>query len=97
MVQNFKHLLRQNIIQNCPVTAEDVDNAEKIFRPDIGAMKGKTTRKKPTPVKKDEVAIPKELLDKNKELTLCMDVLFINSMPMLTSIDRSIRFRSMVP
>ena len=87
MVQNFKHLLRQNIIQNCPVTAEDVDNAEKIFGPDIRAMKGKTTRKKPTPVKKDEVAIPKELLDKNSKLTLCMDVMFINGMPMLTSID----------
>ena len=44
MIQNFKHILRQNIIMNCPVTTEDIDNAEKIFGPDIGTMKGKTTR-----------------------------------------------------
>ena len=38
-IQNFKHILRQNIILNCPVTTEDVDNAEKIFGPDIRTMK----------------------------------------------------------
>ena len=74
-----------------------MDNAEKIFSPNIGAMKGKTTRKKPTPVKRDEIEIPKELIEKNQDITLCMDILFINGMPMLTSIDRVIRFRSLIP
>ena len=82
---------------NCPVTAEDVDNAEKIYGPDIGTRKGKTTRKKPTPVKRDEIEAPKELIEKNQDITLCMDIMFINGMPMLTTIDRAIRFRSMVP
>src|SRR5210317_2332452 len=45
-VQNFKHILRQNIIKNCPVTMEDVNIAEQIYGPDIATMKGKTTRKK---------------------------------------------------
>ena len=40
-VQNFKHILRQNTIQNCPITTKDVDRAEKIFGADIGTMKGK--------------------------------------------------------
>jgi hypothetical protein len=35
-VENFKFILRQNIIKNCPVTIEDVTIAEKIFGPDIG-------------------------------------------------------------
>ena len=43
-VENFKHILRQNIIKNCPVTAEDVNIAEKIFGGDIGTLKGKSTR-----------------------------------------------------
>ena len=82
---------------NCPVTTEDVDNAEKIFGPDIGTMKGKTTRRNPTPVKKDEVQIPKELIEKNQDITLCIDLLFVNGMPMLTSIDRAVRFRALIP
>ena len=75
---------------NCPVTTEDVDNAEKIFGPDIRTMKGKITRQSPTPVKKDEVQVPKELIEKNQDITLCIDILFINGMPMLTSIDRAV-------
>ena len=43
-VVNFKYILRQNIIQNCPVRVEDANIAEKIFVPDMGTLKGKTTR-----------------------------------------------------
>ena len=45
-VENFKHILCTNIIKNCPVTIEDVNIAEKIYGPDIGMLKGKTTRQK---------------------------------------------------
>ena len=95
-VENFKQLLRQNIIEDCPVTIDDVNIAEKIFGPDVGAMKGKTTRRKPTRVKQDWVEIPPELLQQ-RNLTLCFDIMYVNGMPMLTAIDREIRFRSLVP
>ncbi|WP_427962039.1 hypothetical protein, partial [Acidithiobacillus sp.] len=68
-VENFKHILRQNIIQNCPVTPADVDLAEKFFGPDIGTLKGKTTRKAPPRVKEDLVEVPPELKEKHKILT----------------------------
>ncbi len=96
-IENFKHILRQNIIKNCPVSAVDVDLAEKIFGPDIGTLKGKTTRKPPPRVKDDVVEVPRELKEKHKDLTYCMDILYVNGMPMLTGIDRSIRYRSLVP
>ena len=96
-VVNFKHILRQNIIKNCPVTAEDVNIAEKIFGGDIGALKGKTTRRRPTPVREDLVEIPPELLQQHQDITYCMDIMYVNGMPMMTGIDRSIRFRSLVP
>jgi hypothetical protein len=95
-VENFKAILRQNIITNCPVTIEDVSNAERIFGADIGSLKGKTTRKKPIPVKTDWIEIPIELKERHHDLTLCLDIMFIYRMPMLTGIDLSIRFRTLI-
>jgi hypothetical protein len=76
-VANFKHILRQNIIKNCPVTADDVNIAEKIFDADIGALNGKNTRSRLTPVKDDLVDIPLELLEQHQDLILCMDNMYL--------------------
>jgi hypothetical protein len=70
---------------------------EKSFGADIGALKGKNTRRRPTPVKDDLVEIPPELLEQHQDLILCMDNMYVNGMPMMTCIDQSIRFRSLVP
>ena len=39
-----KAMLKSNIMTNCPVTAADVDIAEKNYGPAISILKGKTTR-----------------------------------------------------
>ena len=80
-VENFKVLLRMNTIQNCPVTIEDVKIAEHIFGPDMLSLKGKSTRRKPKPVRKDLdlVEIPAEITEKHHDIELCMDTMFIMS------------------
>ena len=45
----------------------------------------------------DEVMIPSELLMKHRQIELCMDTMFVNKQPFLASIDKSVRFRSLVP
>jgi hypothetical protein len=85
-ITNFKHILLQNIIKNCPVTAEDVNIAKKIFGGDIGTLKGKSTRHRPTPVIEDLMDIPPELLERQQNLTYCMDMMYVNGMPMLIGI-----------
>ena len=57
-ITDFKAIVKSNAIKNCPVTLEHIDTAEQIFGPDIGALKGKTTRRKPQPVVKDYMEIP---------------------------------------
>ena len=54
-------------------------------------------RMKTKPVVADEVMIPSELLMKHRQIELCMDTMFVNKQPFLTSIDKSVRFRSLVP
>jgi hypothetical protein len=96
-VENSKHILPQNIIKNCPVTADDVNIAKKIFGGDIGALKGKSTRSKQTPVKDDLVEIPPNLLRQHQHFTYSMDIMHVNGMSMMMGINQRIRFRGLVP
>ena len=97
-VDSFKSILRQKIIKNCSVTTEDVNIALKIFGPDLGALKGKTTRRNIVQrVKDDLVEIPKELTIQFDNLILHFDIMYVNGLPFLTGIDRPIRYRSTVP
>jgi hypothetical protein len=86
-----------NVIQNCPVTVEDVNISEKIFGPDMSSLKGKSTRRKPKPVRNNLIEIPQEIITKHHDINLCMDTMYVNECGMLTAIDRTIKFRSLVP
>jgi hypothetical protein len=90
--KDFKNMVRSNMIRNCTVTATDIDNAYKIFGDDLATLRGKTVRNTQDPVVADYVAIPKEILDLNREVTIAADVLFVNGMPFVTSISRKIKF-----
>ena len=74
------------MIKNCPVSEEDIQIAEKVFGKDIAALKGKSTRSKPIPVKTSVVPIPKALRQQHRRVELCADVMFIQNMPFLTTI-----------
>ena len=96
-MENFKKILRMNVIKNCPVTRDDAILAEKIYGPDISSLKGKTTRKTPKPVVKDEIEIPQELVAKHHKLELFIDTIKINKIYMLTWIDNTIKFCVIIP
>ena len=93
---NFKAIVKGNMIKNLPISVEDIERAEKIYGPDIYALKGKTTRKSPKPVVNDTITIPKELLEKNYQVELCMDVIYVCGIPFLASIDKQVKYRSVV-
>jgi hypothetical protein len=79
-IQDFKAILRINIIANNPVTIEDIEIAKQIFGSDIGSLKGKTTRQKPIPVVDNYIAIPEELYAKQQDIVLCIDGIKVNGM-----------------
>ena len=77
-IKDFKAIIRMNAITNNPVTTEDIEIAEKIFGPDIGTLKGKTTRRAPAPVVDDYIEIPDELIAAQRNVTLCADGMKVN-------------------
>ena len=66
-MENFKYLLKGNMINNCPVTHHDVDNMIKIWGKDIAVLKGKSVRKTPRRVETETHDIPEELKNKCEE------------------------------
>eukprot|EP00980_Cylindrotheca_fusiformis_P021005 scaffold8007_cov48-Cylindrotheca_fusiformis.AAC.2 len=96
--EELKAVLRQNIIKNCEVTEEDVDLGRKIYGPSAAMIKGKWTRSRPTKkLESDIIEIPRELIEDNNKIDLCLDLFFVNKKPFMSSIDRDIRFRKVVP
>ena len=49
--REFIGMVREKLIANCPITVRDVDNANRIFGPDLANLRGKTTRTKPDRVR----------------------------------------------
>ena len=79
------------MIKNCSITAEDVNISELSFGPDMGALKVKTTRQTPKPVQYDTIEIPPEIRDIHKDITLCFDIIYVNGMHFMNSINATIK------
>jgi hypothetical protein len=95
-IETFKTLIKMNAIRNCPVTTDDVNIAKKIFGPDMLSLKGRSTRRKSTPVWEDTVKIPEELIANNRKIELCIDIMYVDECGFMTTIDQTIRFRSAI-
>ena len=89
----FANIVKWRMLKNCPISFSDVCNAWEIYGPDLGATRGKTTRQKPLVINdKDIVKVPQEILFKLQDITLCVDVMFMDKLVMFTTYSRRIAF-----
>jgi hypothetical protein len=68
--QDLKTIIQSNPMFECPVRAEDIDCAEKIYGSSVPILKGETTRQTPHTAISDYVAVPPKILPANKYVTL---------------------------
>ena len=84
--KDFIRILKVSSLPNCPVTPWDVAIANKLFGPDVGALKGKTTRCGhpiiDSPVSVDITSI----LQYYGEVTLCVDMMYVNKVHLLVTL-----------
>jgi Reverse transcriptase (RNA-dependent DNA polymerase) len=94
----FQKILSQRMILNCPVTADDAKRALFIYGPDLATLKGKTTRQNGEHIPSiTPLPLPDYIRDHHKNVTLCIDVFFVQGHRFFHTISRSIKFRTVNP
>ena len=77
-IRDYIRYVENNLIPNCPITRRDIIAAEHIFRPDVGSLKGKRTRKQPIGVGLyDHTPIPSGIVEQYHDVILAVDVLYV--------------------
>jgi hypothetical protein len=98
--KEFRSILQNNLILNCPVTPDDAQRALlAIYGPDVATHKGKMTRagavaRAPT---FEAVPIPLPIRQHHCNVTLCIDFFFVQGVPFLHTIFRGMGYRTAVP
>jgi hypothetical protein len=78
------------MILNCPVIPTAVQNANQIFGPALTGVSGQTVRRPLEFVTSNHIKISRALLEQHQQVTLAVDVMFVNGVPFLVSISRGI-------
>jgi hypothetical protein len=88
--KDYKRVVSNHLISNCPVTHTNFTNTRAIFGPNILSVRGKTVQRAPAPVATDYVAVPCSVVDRTKVITLAADVFFVDGTAFLIMMSRRI-------
>ena len=91
-VDHIKYV-EQGLTPNCPITKEDIICAEDILGPNLGSLKGKMTRKTTERVTLNSLDnLPNELLSEYGNVTISVDIMYINKIPFMMTTSHTIHF-----
>ena len=90
--EDYIKYVEGNMIPNCNVTRQDILRAEDIFRPNLGSVKGETTRRPTSHVNITWTQVPEDILQRHGNMTLAIDIMAINEILFVISISRDIHF-----
>jgi hypothetical protein len=90
--RTFLKIVEMNQLKDCPILRGDVLAADGIFGPNVGSLKGKTVGQGGIHVNPEYHQIPMTIMEKYRELTLCVHMMFINKLAFLVTISRGIKF-----
>ncbi len=75
-----------------PISKSDIIAADNIFGTNLGALKGKTARTPPKHVFYNIDPVTRDILDKYRNVTLCIDIMFVNKVPFIITSSRYMKF-----
>ena len=80
------------LLANIPIGCKDFLAANKIFGPDINALKGKTISHKTPRLQMKIASVPVAIMTLYCQYTFVSDILFVNRIPFLISISLHLKF-----
>jgi hypothetical protein len=90
--RSYLHIIDNNLLPNCPVTREDVLAAEDILGPNLGSLKGKTSRSGTSHVRDTPTTPSIQIMSRYKDVTVAGDIMYVNKIPFFMSVWRHIKF-----
>ena len=82
-LEQFKQIAANNLIRSSNITIADIDRAQFIFGTQTPLIQGKTIRS-PNPKERiPRVSIPPSILIHRRDMTLHIDIFFVNKIPFL--------------
>ncbi len=65
--KDYIRFVRNNLLPNCPITVQDIKNADMIWGPDLGNLKGKTVRHRSPIVTVKSTTIPLAIMQQYRD------------------------------
>jgi hypothetical protein len=89
-VQAYTKIADSKLITNCPIGRHAIAAAERIFGPNLGALKGKTVKCGSVPVVGHIEGVPPSILERYQHTVLAVDIMFVNKIPFLITVSRGL-------
>ena len=91
----FIQYVKEGLIKNCDITEEDIFRAMEIYGEAAPLLKGKMKQIKPEAHSKEKrLRVPENIISRNKELIMAVDLFYVNGMPFYVSKTEKINFIS---
>ena len=81
--KDFESMEHANLIVKCPVIPENISHAYELFGKKLAGLRGKTVHQKPGHISRDAIQT-------NKQMTITVDVRFVNNLPLIITYGRGI-------
>ncbi len=85
-VRQFTDITQKHLLHNCPITKADIAAAEDIYSTNLGSLKGKTVSRANQHVTTTVDEVPPDIMHIHHDVTLAIDIMFINAIPFFITI-----------